>query len=98
MCNNGAGLPAGFFCAACSVEKTAGGELVCDDAFNNSFSRTACTWLETTRCSSANRHSKPSPSSENSPDILRACRASLDETTLLRRSNRHCGVVTTRLL
>src|SRR5258707_817498 len=98
MCKNCAGLPGESACGEDGTESAAEGGLGCDGAFSQSLRMTACTRFETTRRSSANRHSKPSPSRDNSPETLRACSASVDDTTLFRRSNTHCGVVTTRLL
>src|SRR5439155_13863150 len=98
MCKSCAGLPEELVCGEGGTESAAKGGFVCDGAFSQSLPLTACTRFETVRRSSANRHSKPWPSSDNSPETLRACSASVDDTTLFRRSNTHCGVVTTRLL
>src|SRR6266700_8104930 len=98
MCKSCDGLPGELVCGEGGTESADKGGLGCDGAFSQSLRMTVCTRFETTRRSSANRHSKPSPSSDNSPETLCACSASADETTLFRRSNTHCGVVTTRLL
>src|SRR5205807_6819504 len=98
MCKSCAGLPGELVRGEGGTESADKGGLVCDGSFSQSLRMTACTRFETTRRSSANWHSKPSPSSDNSPETLRACSASVDDTNLFRRSNTHCGVVTTRLL
>src|SRR5436309_8800737 len=98
MCNCCDGLAGELVRGEGGIERAAEGEVFCGGAFSQSLRMTACTRFETTRRSSVNRHSKPSPSNDNSPETLRAWSAPVDDTTLLRKSNTHCGVVTTRLL
>src|SRR5262245_45128806 len=96
MCRSDSGAAGEFVCGEGGTERAAGGRL--EDALSQSLRMTTCTRLDTTRRSSANRHSNPSPSSDNSPETLLAWSASVEDTTLLRRSKTHCGVATTRLL
>src|SRR5436309_13571476 len=98
MCNCREALAGELVCGEAGTEFAAEGGVICGGAFSHSLRMIACTRFETTRRSSVNRHSKPSPSSDNSSETLRAWSASVDNTTLFRRSNTHCGVVTTRLL